>query len=73
MHLHKILVRHMLLEWNLQGNQQKVIPTWSIFKQDFGIETPLNYSNLIKEEWQAIKSLADTEALSEKEQIWLLL
>ena len=64
MHLEKILVRHLLLEWNLQGNQRKFIPIWSICKQDWGIETPLNYSNLTKEEWPAIKSLADTEALS---------
>ena len=63
-YLHKILVRHLLLEWSHQGNHQKVIPTWSIFKQDWEIESPLNYSNLTKEKWQAIKSLADIEALS---------
>ena len=37
------------------------------------IETPLNYSNLTKEEWQAIRYLADDRSIAIKKQIRVLL
>ena len=37
------------------------------------IETPLNYSNLIKEEWQAIQPLAGDRSIVIKKQIRVLL
>ena len=37
------------------------------------IETPLNYPNLTKEEWQAIRSLADDRSIVIKKQASVLL
>ena len=65
MNLHKILVRHIILEWSLHGKSPKGHPNLEVFLSKIEgklfkvIEAPWNYSNLTKEEWQVIQSLAD--------------
>ena len=65
MNLLQILAIYQPLLPNLYGSQLKVILIWKFFLRQVAsdlfktIERPLGYSNLSREEWDAIRSLAD--------------